>query len=144
MIKNTIISTCVVFSVLLLAAGWHFSSVILQLAIDECDKEHYVFCDDPSTQNIKFEDVNFTSEDGLILPGWYMATSDNNADNNNNDKAILLVHGRGANRTEGMRYAKPLLAAGYNVLAFDMRHPRQDPSISVSYTHLTLPTKRIV
>ena len=132
MIKNTIVSICVVFSVLLIAAGWHFSSVILKLAIDECDQEHYVFCNDPSTQNIKFEDVSFTSADGLTLPGWYMAATDNNSATgvkNNNDKAILLVHGRGANRTEGMRYAKPLLAADYDVLAFDMRHPRQDPSI---------------
>ncbi|GAA6173483.1 alpha/beta hydrolase [Colwellia sp. KU-HH00111] len=135
MIKKTIISISLVFSVLLCAAGWHFSSVILHLGINECDQEHYVFCGDPSTQNIEFENVSFTSSDGLTLPGWYMASSDThlatNVTNNvsNNDKAILLVHGRGANRTEGMRYAKPLLAAGYHVLAFDMRHPRQDPNI---------------
>ena len=98
--------------------------MILQLEISECEQEHYVFCGDPSTQGIEFEEVSFTSEDGLTLPGWYMASNDND-----NDKAILLVHGRGANRTEGMRYAKPLLAAGYNVLAFDMRHHRQNPII---------------
>jgi len=126
MIKKIIISICLALTTLLLAAGWYFSSVILQLSIHECSQEHYVFCGEPSTQNIEFEDVKFTSEDGLTLPGWYMASSDNN---HNNDKAILLVHGRGANRTEGMRYAKPLLAAGYNVLAFDMRHPRQNPNI---------------
>jgi len=122
MIKKTIISLSLVFTTLLLAAGWYFSSVILQLSVEDCAQEHYVFCGDPSTQNIKFENVSFTSEDGLTLPGWYMASTDNN-------KAILLVHGRGADRTEGMRYAKPLLAAGYNVLAFDMRHPRQNPNI---------------
>jgi dipeptidyl aminopeptidase/acylaminoacyl peptidase len=122
MMKKTIISLSLVLTMLLLAAGWYFSSVILQLGTYECDQEHYVFCGDPSTQDIKFENVNFTSEDGLSLPGWYMASADN-------EKAVLLVHGRGANRTEGMRYAKPLIAAGYNVLAFDMRHPRQDPSI---------------
>ncbi len=124
MIKKIIISICLVLTTLLLAAGWYFSSVILHLSIHECNQEHYVFCGEPSTQNIEFEDVELTSEDGLTLPGWYMAASDNN-----NDKAILLVHGRGANRTEGMRYAKPLIAAGYNVLAFDMRHPRQNPNI---------------
>ena len=122
MIKKIIISLSLLSIVILLAAGWHFSSVILQLSIHDCDQEHYVFCGDPSTQDINFEEVSFTSEDGLTLPGWYMASTDN-------DKAVLLVHGRGADRTEGMRYAKPLIAAGYNVLAFDMRHPRQDPSI---------------
>ena len=122
MIKKIIITLSLVSSIILLAAGWYFSSVILQLGIYDCNQEHYVFCGDPSTQDIQFEEVSFTSEDGFSLPGWYMASTDN-------DKAILLVHGRGADRTEGMRYAKPLIAAGYNVLAFDMRHPRQDPSI---------------
>jgi len=122
MIKKTIITLSLVSTMLLFAAGWYFSSVILQLGIYDCDQEHYVYCGDPSTQEINFDEVSFTSEDGLTLPGWYMASTDN-------DKAILLVHGRGANRTEGMRYAKPLIAAGYNVLAFDMRHPRQDPEI---------------
>lgn len=122
MIKKITISLFFVLSSLLLFAGWYFSSTILHLGIYDCDQEHYVFCGDPSTQNIEFENVSFTSKDGLILPGWYMASSDKN-------KAILLVHGRGADRTEGMRYAKPLIAAGYNVLAFDMRHPRQNPNI---------------
>jgi len=122
MIKKIIITLSLVSTMLILAAGWYFSSVILQLDIYDCNQEHYVFCGNPSTQKIQFEEVNFTSEDGLTLPGWYMASTDN-------DKAILLVHGRGADRTEGMRYAKPLIAAGYNVLAFDMRHPRQDPNI---------------
>ena len=130
MIKKIIIITSIVSTMLLLAAGWYFSSVILQLGIYECDQEHYVFCGDPSSQNIEFEQVSFIGEDGLTLPGWYMASSNKTSiKNNNNDKAILLVHGRGADRTEGMRYAKPLIEAGYNVLAFDMRHPRQNPSI---------------
>nr|WP_228550821.1 alpha/beta hydrolase [Endozoicomonas sp. OPT23] len=44
-------------------------------------------------------------------------------------KAVLLVHGRGADRTEGMRYAPALIKAGFNVLAIDLRHPRQSPEI---------------
>jgi len=122
MIKKTMIYISLVLALLLLAVSWHFSSVILQLAIYDCNTEHYVFCGEPSDQNINFEEVSFTSSDGLTLPGWYMATTGSN-------KAVLLVHGRGANRTEGMRYAKSLVRAGYNVLAFDMRHPRQDPKI---------------
>jgi dienelactone hydrolase len=122
MIKKTMIYISLVLALLLLAVSWHFSSVILQLAIYDCNTEHYVFCGEPSDQNINFEEVSFTSSDGLTLPGWYMATTGSN-------KAVLQVHGRGANRTEGMRYAKSLVRAGYNVLAFDMRHPRQDPKI---------------
>ena len=122
MIKKTIFYISLVSVLVLLTVSWYFSSVILQLAIYDCNTEHYVFCGEPSSQNINFEEVSFTSEDGLTLPGWYMAAI-------NSNKAVLLVHGRGANRTEGMRYAKSLINAGYNVLAFDMRHPRQDPKI---------------
>ena len=122
MIKKTIFYISLVSVLVLLTVSWYFSSVILQLAINDCNTEHYVFCGEPSSQNINFEEVSFTSEDGLTLPGWYMAVT-------NSNKAVLLVHGRGANRTEGMRYAKSLINAGYNVLAFDMRHPRQDPKI---------------
>jgi len=122
MIKKIIVYVILISALVLLAASWYFSSVILQLPSYPCNQEHYVFCGEPSDQDINFEVVSFTSIDGLSLPGWYMAATDSN-------KAILLVHGRGANRTEGMRYAKPLINAGYNVLAFDMRHPRQDPEI---------------
>jgi|TARA_B110000902_G_scaffold32729_1_gene34967 dipeptidyl aminopeptidase/acylaminoacyl peptidase len=122
MIKKIIISLSLISTLLLFALAWYFSSAILNLNITKCNQEHYVFCGEPSDQNINFEEISFTSEDGLTLPGWYMAAKDNN-------KAILLVHGRSANRTEGMRYAKPLINAGYNVLAFDMRHPRQNPNI---------------
>lgn len=106
------------------ASAWFFSSQILHLGIYDCSAEHYVFCGEPSEQGIKFENINYQSRDGLTLPGWYMSAGELH-----NDKAILLVHGRGADRTEGMRYANVLLSAGYNVLAIDMRHPRQDPSI---------------
>ncbi len=47
----------------------------------------------------------------------------------NSDKAVLLVHGRGADRTEGMRYAPALVKAGFNVLTIDLRHPRQSSEI---------------
>lgn len=107
---------------LFFVSAWFFSTKILHLEVTDCDVEHYVFCGDPSEQNIAFEDITYQSIDGLTLPGWYMP-----AINVESNKAILLLHGRGANRTEGMRYAKVLLNAGYNVLAIDMRHPRQDP-----------------
>ncbi|NQY37234.1 MAG: alpha/beta fold hydrolase [Alteromonadaceae bacterium] len=106
------------------ASAWFFSSKILQLDITGCDVEHYVFCGDPNTQDIEFEEVNFKSIDGLTIPGWYMPSADTNT-----SQAILLVHGRTASRTEGMRYAKAIVNAGYNVLAIDLRHPRQHPDI---------------
>lgn len=100
------------------SAAWYFSTTVLHLNINECNQEHYVFCGGPGEQGIEFEDVEFVSKDGLTLSGWYMPAG-------MSTKTILLVHGRGASRHEGMRYAKPLIQAGYNVFAIDMRHPRQ-------------------
>ena len=121
------ISLSFTFSALLIyfSAAWYFSSTVLHLDLRECNQEHYVFCDNPNTQSIDFEDIEYTSTDGLVLPAWYMPAPKANSVN----KTILLVHGRGASRHEGMRYAKPLVTAGYNVVAIDMRHPRQGEGI---------------
>lgn len=124
MLKKIIISICFVVTFLFLGSAWFFSSKILQLDVTECNVEHYVFCKDPSEQNLTFQNVTYQSTDGLTLPAWYMPAEDSES-----NKVILLVHGRGADRTEGMRYAPALIKAGYNVMAIDMRHPRQDPTI---------------
>jgi dipeptidyl aminopeptidase/acylaminoacyl peptidase len=122
MFKKITISILVIMTFAYVGSAWFFSSKILQLGLSDCDVEHFVFCGDPSTQNIPFEDVSFTTIDGLTIPAWYMPVD-------NAEHAILLVHGRTASRHEGMRYAKVMVNAGYSVLAIDLRHPRQDPNI---------------
>jgi len=121
-IKRISLLSLLGLTVVYFGVAWHFSSSVLYLEIRDCNQEHYVFCGDPSTQSINFENVEYTSKDGLTLPAWYMPVA--GATN-----TVLLVHGRGASRHEGMRYAKPLVGAGYNVLAIDMRHPRQGEGI---------------
>ena len=70
----------------------------------------------PLVQAASYEDVAFTS-DGLILRGWLFPGQ--------SDRAVIVVHGRGANRTEwhgrSERIADFLLADGYSVLLFDLR-----------------------
>lgn len=128
MIKKSIISLSILLICTFFGIAWYFSSQILHLSVNDCNEEHYVFCGDPSSQGIDFEEIYFISSDGLTIPGWYMPSS-------SVQQAILLVHGRGASRREGMRYAKAIIDAGYNVLAIDMRHPRQNLNIisSMSY-----------
>jgi dipeptidyl aminopeptidase/acylaminoacyl peptidase len=122
MIKKIIISIVMIITLAYIGSAWFFSSKILQLALTECSVEHFVFCGDPSTQEINFEEVSFETVDGFTIPAWFMPVE-------NAEHVILLVHGRTASRHEGMRYAKPLISAGYSVLAIDLRHPRQDPNI---------------
>ncbi|WP_085297493.1 alpha/beta hydrolase [Cognaticolwellia mytili] len=122
MMKKIIISIIVIMMFAYVGSAWFFSSKILELGITECDVEHFVFCGDPSTQAIVFEDVSFETIDGFTIPAWFMPAE-------NAKHAVLLVHGRTASRHEGMRYAKAIIDAGYSVLAIDLRHPRQDPAI---------------
>lgn len=124
MIKKIALSLLLLVSFLYFSAAWYFSTQILMLPITECSVERFVFCGEPSEQGIIFEEVSFITSDGLTIPGWYMPASDLSS-----KKSVLLVHGRTSNRTEGMRYAKAITTAGYNVLAIDLRHPRQHPDI---------------
>jgi dipeptidyl aminopeptidase/acylaminoacyl peptidase len=124
MIKKITLFILLLFTGVYFSGAWYFSTQILMLPITECTEERFVYCGEPSEQGLDFEEVTFETSDGLTLPAWYIQASQNNS-----KKAVLLVHGRTANRTEGMRYAKAITAAGYNVLAIDMRHPRQHPDI---------------
>lgn len=100
--------------VMLLGASWFFSNLLIYPAYT-CDPAHYVYCGEPSEQNIKFEDVSFQTKDGVTLSGWFMPSVAAGK------KAIVLVHGHGGGRNEGMRYAKMLTEAGFNLVTFDLR-----------------------
>jgi dipeptidyl aminopeptidase/acylaminoacyl peptidase len=104
-----------VVAVLFVGAAWYFSSVLMFPGPFECTKEHFVYCGDPMEQGIPFEKIELKSSDGLMIRGWYMPAG-------NSTRAVVFAHGRGANRNEGMRFARPLHDAGYAVLAFDFRH----------------------
>ena len=60
-----------------------------------------------------FEDVTFTSSDGLELSGWY-APSENGA-------ALVLVHGGGGDRMGTRAHARFFSDEGYGVLLYDSR-----------------------
>ena len=124
MIKKIALILSLLFGGLYFSSAWYFSTQILMLPMTECTVERFAFCGDPIEQGIIFEEVSFTTSDGFTIPAWYMPASDSTT-----KQAVLLVHGRTANRTEGMRYAKAIIDAGYNVLAIDLRHPRQHPDI---------------
>ena len=59
------------------------------------------------------EDVTFQSEDGLTLAGWFFPGS--------KTAAIILVHGKDANRQEMLPHAAYLQRAGFSTLLFDAR-----------------------
>tara|TARA_B110000259_G_scaffold43527_1_gene50224 strand:+ start:753 stop:1658 length:906 start_codon:yes stop_codon:yes gene_type:complete len=94
--------------------AWTLSSNIMHPSFI-CTEEHFIYCGDPSQLDLFFEDVSFQSDDGNNLSGWYMPAE-------KSDKAVIFVHGHGADRREGMRWFKAVHQAGFNILAFDVRN----------------------
>ncbi len=107
-----LISVAVV-ALLLLGAGWYFSSLVLYPGV-HCRKDHHVYCGTPEELGLKFEDVVIPTADGLPMKSWYVPAQ-------GSQKAIVMVHGHGGMKNEGLRYAKALHAAGYNLLLLDLR-----------------------
>ena len=80
-----------------------------------CSEEHFIYCGDPSQLDLAFDDIAFKSADGTDLSGWYIPAQAS-------DKAVIFVHGHGADRHEGMRWFKAVHGAGFNILVFDLRN----------------------
>ena len=98
----------------LVAFGWTLSSNIMHPTY-VCSEEHFIYCGDPSELDLAFEDISFQSADGNRLSGWFIPAGES-------DKAVIFVHGHGADRHEGMRWFKAVHQAGFNILAFDLRN----------------------
>lgn len=98
----------------LLIFSWMLSSNILHPSY-ACNEDHFIYCGNPSQLDLAFEDIAFQSDDGHHLSGWYMPTDAS-------DKAVIFVHGHGADRHEGMRWFKAVNQAGFNILVFDLRN----------------------
>lgn len=72
-----------------------------------------ICCLTPADANFNYEAVTFTSEDQVILSGWYIPSR--------NRATVILLHGYGANRLEMMARAEFLARHEYGVLLYDLR-----------------------
>ncbi len=71
----------------------------------------------PSAYKADYEDVVFTSEDGVTLKGWLVKPSHPRQPS----PAIIICHGLGANKSDFTELAAALSRRGYAVLLFDFR-----------------------
>jgi dipeptidyl aminopeptidase/acylaminoacyl peptidase len=97
-----------------LAVAWILSSNIMHPSF-VCSEEHFIYCGDPSQLDLSFEEISIQVDDGHTLSGWYIPAEAS-------DKAVIFIHGHGADRHEGMRWFKAVHQAGFNILAFDLRN----------------------
>ena len=109
----------------LVGAVVYFSQVVLYPTGHVCKPEHYMYCSDPSELKLDFEDVTFRTADGLRLSAWFLPGRAGAG-------AVLLVHGHGATRREGLRYATSLHARGFALLMPDLRGTGKSSSSPVT------------
>ena len=110
--RRLVAAVVAVIAVILVAAYLGASYVVA----DRFSRPVRVPVDRPPLVTAAYEEVAFTSDE-LKLRGWLFP--------GHGDRAVIVVHGRGANRAEWQgrseRIADFLLADGYTVLLFDLR-----------------------
>ena len=73
----------------------------------------------PADLNLEYRDVEFRTNDGVRLSGWYIPSI--------NGAAVVMLHGAGSTRSGVLDHAVVLARHGYGVLLFDARgHGRSD------------------
>jgi uncharacterized protein len=67
----------------------------------------------PDDAGMAYEKVEFPSQDGLTLFGWFMP--------GNSEATIILLHGHGGKGIAMIYHASALVAKGYSVFSYDQR-----------------------
>lgn len=67
----------------------------------------------PASRGLVYESVTVTTDDGVRLAGWYLAST--------NHAAVVLLHGAGSTRSGVLDEAAVLAAHGFGVLMIDAR-----------------------
>ena len=83
-------------------------------------------CEMPEYTASPLEEVAFETSDGLTLHGWYIPPQ--------NGAVILMLHGRGGNRSGVLSMIPPLTNHGYGVLALDLRGHGQSDGENFAYS----------
>lgn len=98
-----------------LAAAWAYVTELLYPARGPCEVTRWGPCGSPHDRGLSYRDVGFVGSQGLTLRGWLIPARAAPLG------SVVLVHGRGADRRELMRFAPALHEAGLTLLAFDLR-----------------------
>jgi len=91
-----------------------FAAISFYFAFDFISPNNCTIGNAPLSSGISFENVQFKTEDGLQIRGWYSKPD-------TGSKVIILLHGFKGSRVEGFEKCLMLKKYGYGVLLFDSR-----------------------
>lgn len=107
-------STILLFSIILLIGiAYYFSGLVLYPKV-RCNPDHHVYCQGPKELGLDFQEVTIITEDKLNLVSYWIPTKQPQG-------TIIMVHGHGGQRNEGLRFAPSLNKAGFNLLLLSLR-----------------------
>lgn len=105
-----------------LAAGWVLSwHLTHRQALTEIQA--------PSAFGLTYEEVAFPAADGLMVRGWWIPAP-------GSDRAVIILHGHGGSMDTDVHRAPALVAAGFNVLMFDLRAHGRSPGRAITFGYL--------
>lgn len=82
-----------------------------------------LFYTDPKDLGFEYQEVTFSSRDGMMLSGWFLPGQ--------NGAGVILTHGYSANRVSCTKAARMLVRHGFNVLLYDLRgHGRSQGGVN--------------
>ncbi|CUU04498.1 hypothetical protein JGI2_01131 [Candidatus Kryptobacter tengchongensis] len=84
----------------------------------------------PSELGLDYENVEIKSFDGVTLKGWLVKAGSNLVGN------VIYIHGTYTNKAFGLKRAKFLSEAGYNVLLIDLRYHGESGGSFCTYGYL--------
>lgn len=108
-------------------------AAVLSLSMFGCERVFY-YPDQrdrgsPSDDGLAFEDVHFTTSDGLRLHGWFLPAQPGKIPSPRG--TVLHLHGNAANITGHFPFVSWMPAAGFNVLTIDYRgYGRSEGTVS--------------
>lgn len=112
-----------------IGGAWSSSTLLLQPGTTECSLKNRISCSTPSDSELRYRNVTFNTEDRLKISGWYISGL-------NRYPGIIIVHGMGRSRHDGLYYANFLREQGYHLLLFDLRnHGKSEASFNSMGVH---------
>jgi fermentation-respiration switch protein FrsA (DUF1100 family) len=116
-VLNLFLFTCLVLYLTISVAGEEFFTKIYGREVGQPT---------PADYGLNYSEVSFpAAEDKLTIRGWFISGQ--------SERVVLVLHGKGGNRTTLLPIVAPLAQSGFNLLLIDLRGHGASGGDNISY-----------